>query len=39
MTLRILVVKATPEAEGPFSGMEMGWNQSFDKLVELLKRQ
>jgi uncharacterized protein YndB with AHSA1/START domain len=36
MTLHILLVKATPAAAGALAGMEMGWSQSLDKLVELL---
>ena len=36
MTLHIEVTETTPEAEGPLSGMEMGWNQSIDKLGELV---
>jgi uncharacterized protein YndB with AHSA1/START domain len=38
MTVHIVVTKATPEAAGPLSGMEMGWNQQLDKLGEFLKR-
>ncbi len=38
MTLHIVVTKTTPEAEGPLSGMEMGWTQSIDKLGELVAR-
>lgn len=34
MKLHILVTKETPEAAGPLSGMEMGWNQSLDKLTK-----
>lgn len=34
MTLSVAVTKTTPEAEGPLSGMEIGWNQSLDKLTE-----
>lgn len=34
MTLHVAVTKTTPEAEGPLAGMEMGWNQSLDKLTE-----
>lgn len=37
MTLHIIVTKTTPEAEGPLSGMKMGWTQSIDKLEEMLK--
>ena len=33
MIVHIVVTKTTPEAEGPLSGMEMGWNQQLDKLV------
>lgn len=34
MTLTIIVTRMTPEAEGPLSGMEVGWNQSLDKLIK-----
>ncbi len=34
MTVRIVVTKTTPEAEGPLQGMQMGWNQQIDKLQE-----
>lgn len=37
LTLRVAVTKATPEAEGPLAGMEMGWSQSLDKLGAFLK--
>jgi uncharacterized protein YndB with AHSA1/START domain len=37
MTVHIVVTKATPEAAGPLSGMEMGWNMQLDKLGEFLK--
>lgn len=36
MTLHVVVTKAGPGTEGPLSGMEMGWNQSIDKLDEEL---
>ena len=36
MTVYIVVTKATPEAEGPLQGMEMGWNQQLDKLERSL---
>lgn len=36
MTLHVVVQKATPEAEGPLAGMEMGWRQSLDKLAKVL---
>jgi uncharacterized protein YndB with AHSA1/START domain len=36
MVILIAVTKTTPEAEGPLSGMEMGWNQSLDKLADLM---
>lgn len=39
MTLHVLVTHATPEAEAPLKGMEMGWSQSLDKLAELVKAQ
>jgi uncharacterized protein YndB with AHSA1/START domain len=38
MTLHILVTKVTPEAEGPLSGMEMGWNQSIEKLSKFVEK-
>ena len=38
MTVHIQVTKAIPEAAGPLSGMEMGWNQQLDKLGEFLKK-
>lgn len=37
LTVDVVITKATPEAEGPLSGMEMGWNQQLDKLVDLMK--
>ncbi len=38
MILRIAVTRATPEAEMPLRGMEVGWSQSFEKLSELLQK-
>ena len=38
MKVHIVVTKATPEAAGPLSGMEMGWNQQLDKLSEFLSK-
>ena len=38
MEFHVEVLKATPEAEQPLEGMEMGWSQSFDKLGELIAR-
>ena len=38
MIVHIVVTKATPQAAGPLSGMEMGWNQQLDKLGEFLQR-
>jgi uncharacterized protein YndB with AHSA1/START domain len=38
MRIHIVVTKATPEAERPLSGMEMGWNQQLDKLGEFLSK-
>ena len=38
LTLRVVVLKATPEAEGPLSGMKEGWSQSLDKLSEYLAK-
>ena len=34
LTLSIVVTRVTAEAEGPLSGMEMGWKQSLDKLIQ-----
>jgi uncharacterized protein YndB with AHSA1/START domain len=36
MTLHVLVVKASPLAEGPLSGMAEGWTQSLEKLTDML---
>lgn len=36
LTLHVVVTKAAPEAAMALSGMEMGWNQSLDKLTESL---
>ncbi|MCL4559151.1 MAG: metalloregulator ArsR/SmtB family transcription factor [Chloroflexi bacterium] len=38
LTLHIEVVKATPAAAGPLSGMEMGWSQSLEKLGDALAK-
>jgi len=38
MTVHIVVTKTTPEAAGPLSGMEMGWNQQLDKLREFVQK-
>ena len=38
MTVHIVVTRTTPEAAGPLSGMEMGWNQQLDKLGEFLQK-
>jgi len=38
MTVHIVVTKTTPEAAGPLSGMEMGWNQQLDKLRDFLSK-
>lgn len=37
LSLNVEVLKATPEAEGPLSGMSTGWNQSLDKLTQQLE--
>jgi|SRR5579871_1193497 len=39
MTVHVKVTKTTPEAAGPLSGMEMGWNQQLDKLVEFIAKE
>ncbi len=38
LTLRAVVVKSTPEVAAALAGMEEGWSQSLERLVELLKR-
>jgi uncharacterized protein YndB with AHSA1/START domain len=38
MTLHVVVTKAGPGTEGPLSGMKIGWNQSIDKLGEMLEK-
>ena len=38
LTLHVVMVKAEPGAEGALDGMEEGWNQSLDKLVEYLAK-
>lgn len=38
LTLRAVVVKATPEAAGQRAGMEEGWKQTLDKLAGYLAR-
>ncbi|HUC87567.1 MAG TPA: SRPBCC domain-containing protein [Candidatus Binatia bacterium] len=37
MTLKIQVIETTLAAEGPLAGMEIGWNQSLDKLTEFVR--
>jgi uncharacterized protein YndB with AHSA1/START domain len=37
MTLSAVVVKSTPEACGSVEGMNVGWNQSIDRLADLLE--
>jgi uncharacterized protein YndB with AHSA1/START domain len=39
ITLDVQVTRTAPGAEGPLSGMAIGWNQSVDKLAQLVKRQ
>jgi len=34
LTVEVVVVKATPEAEGPLAGMEQGWSEQLDRLAE-----
>jgi uncharacterized protein YndB with AHSA1/START domain len=38
LTLHVVMVKATPAAQGALDGMEEGWNQSLDKLAKYLAR-
>jgi uncharacterized protein YndB with AHSA1/START domain len=37
LTLQAVVVKAAPEMAGALDGMEEGWNQSLDRLEEVLQ--
>jgi uncharacterized protein YndB with AHSA1/START domain len=37
MTLKVKVTRMTPAADGPLSGMQIGWSQSIDKLDVLIK--
>ena len=39
LSVHIVVTMTTPEAAGPLSGMEMGWNQQLDKLGEFLEKE
>jgi uncharacterized protein YndB with AHSA1/START domain len=39
MIVHILVTKTTPEAAGPLAGMEQGWNQQLDKLVNFVSER
>jgi uncharacterized protein YndB with AHSA1/START domain len=36
-TMSVVVVKTSPQAAGPLSGMEQGWSQSLEKLTTLLE--
>lgn len=38
LVIKVEVTKTTPEAEGALAGMEQGWNEQTDKLVNLLER-
>jgi uncharacterized protein YndB with AHSA1/START domain len=38
MTLKIAVTKLSPGGEFALAGMEMGWNQSLDKLADFLAK-
>jgi uncharacterized protein YndB with AHSA1/START domain len=37
LKVQIGVANITPEAEGPLAGMEIGWNQSLDKLTKFVE--
>lgn len=39
MTVYIKVIMITPEAAGPLQGMEQGWNQQLDKLVQFVEKR
>lgn len=36
MMLQVVIIKSSPEAKRALDGMQEGWNQSLDKLAELL---
>jgi len=36
LTVHVVVMKATPTVEAPLSTMESGWNESLDKLIDML---
>jgi uncharacterized protein YndB with AHSA1/START domain len=36
VTVHVIVLKASAAVAGALAGMEMGWNQSLDKLAELI---
>ncbi|HUK29664.1 MAG TPA: SRPBCC domain-containing protein [Candidatus Acidoferrum sp.] len=36
LTVKIVIVRAAPEVERAVAGMEQGWNQSLDRLAQLL---
>jgi uncharacterized protein YndB with AHSA1/START domain len=38
LTLHAVVVRATPAVDGALAGMEEGWNQSLDRLADLLAK-
>lgn len=37
ITLRVVVVKSTPELASSLAGMRQGWNESLDRLAESLR--
>jgi uncharacterized protein YndB with AHSA1/START domain len=39
LTVHVVVIRATPAAEGPLAGMEAGWNQQLDKLGSFVAQQ
>jgi uncharacterized protein YndB with AHSA1/START domain len=39
LTVTVKLVKSTPEAAPYLSGMQEGWNQTLDKLVEVIGRK
>jgi len=37
LTLHVIVIKSSTAVAGAFAGMEQGWSQSFEKLIDLLE--
>jgi hypothetical protein len=39
MKAHVVIIKVLPGSECAIAGMEGGWNQQFDKLVEFIKKE